>query len=78
MDPFRRRRGHICWVSGPPREKVRRLVSSAVFQDPETWQRQAWRRNDEMDQSEGSGDPRMGPHAAEHLLKQGLLMSSLD
>lgn len=44
--PLYENKGHICSVSGPPREKVRRLVSSAVFQDPEMWRR--WRRNDKM------------------------------
>lgn len=58
--------------------KARRLASSAVFQDPYMWWKQEWRGNDEPDQREGYGDPRIVPHVADCLLKWGLLMSSLD
>lgn len=68
----------MCWVSGPPREKVKRLVSSAVFQDPEMWWTQEWRGDGELDQRKGSGDTRAVPHAAEPWPEWGRLISSLD
>lgn len=36
----------------PSQREIKRLVSSAVLQALEMWQRQQWRRNDEMDQRE--------------------------
>lgn len=68
----------MCWVPGSPGERGRRLVSSAVFQGSATWWRQEWRGNGELDQREGSGDPRAVPRAAEPLPEWVLLMGSLD